>query len=120
MAGHVGSVRTKAMVDSSLLLGLDGTMMPGFKLGTFAATGFFGSSTPAFVDSDITADLIGGVTLKSVATNRPDETFGATAGTSLVAVRVTSPPFSYNLLAPSPQGLNLDGDADREFMVRVG
>jgi hypothetical protein len=108
------------MVDSSLLLGLDGTMMPGFKLGTFAATGFLGSSTPAFVDSDITADQIGRVTLKSVATNHPDETFGVTTGTSLVAVRVASPPFVYNLSAPSPQGLSLDQDADLEFVVRVG
>jgi hypothetical protein len=120
VAGHVGTVRTKAMVDSSLLLGLDGTMMTGFKLATFAATGWLGSTTPAFVDSDLTADRFGRVILKSVATNHPDETFGVTAGTGLVAVRVTSPPFFYNLSAPSPQGLSLDQDADLEFVVRVG
>jgi len=120
VAGNVGSIQTKAMVDSSLLLGQSGTMQPGFKLGTFAATGFLGSPTPAYVDSTITADLIGRVTLKSVATNHPDQTFGVAAGTSLVAVKVTTPPFSYNLSLPSPQGLNLDQDVDLEFVVRVG
>jgi len=120
VAGNVGPVRTKAMVDSSLLLGQNGTIQPGLKLASFAATGFLGSSTPAFVDSMITADTIGTVTLKSVATNHPDQTFGVTAGTSLAAVKVTTPLFSYNLSMPSPQGLNLDQDVDLEFVVRVG
>jgi len=120
VAGHAGSVRTKAMIDSSLLLGLDGTVLPGFKLRTFAATGFSGSPAPAFVDSTINADQVGRVTLKSVATNHPDQTFGVTAMTSLVALKVVSPPFLYNLSAPSPQGLNLDQDVDLEFVVRVG
>src|SRR5262249_50038533 len=120
VAGNVGSVWTKAMVDSSLLLGIDGMMQAGLKLGTFAATGFLGSSAPAFWDSPLTADKIGLVILKSVATNHPDQTFGVTAGTSLVSVKVTTPPFSYNLSLPSPQGLNLDQDPELEFVVRVG
>jgi hypothetical protein len=108
------------MVDSSLSLGQNGTMQPGLKLASFAATGFLGSSTPAYLDSSITADMIGTVTLKSVATNHPDQTFGVTAGTSLAGLKVTTPAFVYNLRAPSPQGLNLDQDPDLEFVVRVG
>jgi hypothetical protein len=120
VAGNVGSFRAKAVVQSSLLLGLDGTMQAGLRLGTFAATGFLGSTAPAFADSSIVADKVGTVTLKSVATDDPDQTFGLTVGTSLTSLKVTSPPFVYNAKTLGPQGLSLDADAELEFVVRVG
>jgi hypothetical protein len=43
-----------------------------------------------------------------------------TAGVSLGALRVATPAFLYDRDQPSPQGLSLDGDADLEFVVRVG
>ena len=120
VAGNVGAVRARAVVDSSLLLGLDGTMLAGARLGSLTATGFVGSAAPAFADSEVTADKVGLVTLKSVGTTRPDATFGVTAGTSLTRLTVASPVFRYDLKAPSPQGLSLDQDAELEFVVRVG
>ena len=118
--GNVGSVKTKAFVDSSLLLGLDGTMLAGVKLGSFTASGIKGSAAPAFADSEVTADQIGKVTLKSVGTARPDETFGVTAGVSLAGLKVAIPAFLFNPSQPVPQGLNLDQDAALEFVVKVG
>jgi hypothetical protein len=120
VAGNAGSVRADAFEDSSLLLGLDGTMMPGFKLGSFAATGFPGWVGRTFADSTVTADRIGTVLIKSVGTTRPDEPFGVTAGVSLGRLKVATPAFLYDATKPSPQGLNLDADADLEFVVRVG
>jgi hypothetical protein len=120
VAGNVGSVRAKAVVDSSLLLGQNATMQAGFKLGSFTVTGYNGSTDPTYVDSQVTADRIGRVILKSVGTAHPDVAFGVTAGTSLGSVRVATPAFLYDPHQPSPQGLNLDQDPDLEFVVRVG
>ena len=70
--------------------------------------------------ADVAADRIGTVTLKSVGTTRPDEPFGVTAGVSLGGLRVATPAFLYSPKGPVSQGLNLDQDADLEFLVRVG
>jgi hypothetical protein len=118
--GNVGAVRARAMVDSSLFLGLDGTVLAGAKLGTLTVSGYAGSTDPAFVDSLITAEQIERVSLKSVGTAHPDEQFGVTAGVSLGGLRVAIPAFLYDPAGSSLQGLSLDGDADLEFVVRVG
>lgn len=82
---NVGSVRARAFVESSLLLGTNATTTPGLKLGAFVATGLADVTKPAFVDSLITADRIGKVSLKSVGTAHPHEAFGVTAGSALAA-----------------------------------
>jgi hypothetical protein len=120
VSGNVGLVKTKAFVDSSLLLGLYGMMRAGVKLGSFTAGGYAGSDDPAFVDGEVTADRIGTVTLKSVGTTRPDEPFGVTAGVSLGGLKVATPAFLYSPKGPVLQGLNLDQDADLEFVVPAG
>ena len=120
VAGNVRSVRVGAFVDSSLVLGSNGTITPGLKLGSFTAAGLTDPAAPAFADSTITADRIGTVRLKSIGTADPDQAFGVTAGVSLGGLSVATPAFLFNPKGPSAQGLNLDQDDDLEFVVRVG
>ena len=70
--GNVGSVKARAFVDSSLLLGLDGMMLTGRQTrvvhGQRAARA---RPTRRSWTADVTADRIGTVTLKSVGTTPP-------------------------------------------------
>jgi hypothetical protein len=104
-AGNVTTFRAGAFFDSTLFLGANGGLIAGQRLGTFSVSGFAGSSTPAFVNSNVAASIIGVVSLASVQTSNGGTKFGIEGHQSIGQVKVFNPMFSYNAKNASPQGV---------------
>jgi hypothetical protein len=103
-AGSVTSFTAGAFVNSTLFLGQAGQLTAGASLGTFTVTGLTGLAA-AFVNSNVSASIVGSVTLASVQTNNGGVAFGITAHQSIARVVVTSPKFTYNPKLTTPQGI---------------
>lgn len=120
VGGNVGSFNVRKFVNSSLFLGNNGELTEGLRLGSFQATGVPGLDEAAFLDSSVMAANIGSVFLKSVATGQPGTQFGVTAVVKMGSVRVGNPAFRFVASKGSPQGIDLDGDGQLDFVVRLG
>jgi hypothetical protein len=102
-AGSVTAFTAGAFLNSTLFLGQGGKLTTGARLGTFTMTGLSGSA--AFVNSNVAAWAIGGVSLSSVQTSNGGVAFGIQAHLSIASVVVTSPRFVYDPRLKTPQGV---------------
>jgi hypothetical protein len=104
-SGSVTTFKASEFVNTTLYLGSTGTLTPGQHLRTFTVTGITGSSAPAFVNSNVSAAIVGTVTLASVQTDNNGTKFGIDASVLIAAVRMSNPAFTYNPKKPTPQGI---------------
>ena len=82
------------------------------KLASFTATGIKGSILPAFDNSNIIAEIVGGVSLASVDTMNGGVLFGIAADTSIASVTSKLPAIKYD-----PKGAATQINDD--FVVKV-
>ena len=113
VAGTVNSFRSGAFVDSQLFVGFDptnpanplagGNFTDGLKLVSFAVTGLKDSTTPAFDNSYVAADIIGRVSLRSVDAANVS-TYGIIAQ-HIGRAAVRDSDFRLDPELPTPQGV---------------